>query len=450
MVEQVLGLGIVGYGHFGEFTGDLYADIPGVRIAGVVDSDTQRRQLAASHLGATAYEHIADLLLDPSVDIVVLNTPPWLHGQQALAAARAGKHLFIEKPMATSNEEADELVRLAAERNLQISVDYVMRHVPLYDHLRALVDSKLFGAITHIALENNASNEALGPDHWFWDHAKSGGILVEHGVHFFDLCSQLTGSQANSVTGYGHTAADGRQDRVLAAVRYANGMLGMFYHAFDRRAIVERTVLHVTFEGGSAAAYGWIPERLEIEGIVTPETKEKLAALLSRRLDGAAGSDAVDLRQRLGALYATRLGDYGRALDQLEVVLQSEAHARDARDLVEQCLARPELRARAATVLEGVYVALDEPRDLVRVLDVRLETAGTDDQRAELLRRIAELRDDRLNEDVAALDAYAKLVPITPDDEHARARLLEPAQLDLHRPPLQRWDFPAREKSQGR
>jgi predicted dehydrogenase len=284
MVEQVLGLGIVGYGHFGEFTGDVYADIPGVRIAGVVDSDTQRRQLAVSHLGARAYEHIAELLLDPSIDIVVLNTPPWLHGQQALAAARAGKHLFIEKPMATSNEEADELVRLAAERNLQISVDYVMRHVPLYDRLRALVDSELFGAITHIALENNASNEALGPDHWFWDHAKSGGILVEHGVHFFDLCSQLTGNQANSVTGYGHTAADGRQDRVLAAVRYANGILGMFYHAFDRRAIVERTVLRVTFERGSAAAYGWIPERLEIEGIVTHDTKEKLAALLGTTL----------------------------------------------------------------------------------------------------------------------------------------------------------------------
>jgi len=59
---------------------------------------------------------------------------------------------------------------------------------------------------------------------------------------------------------------------------------------------------------------------------------------------------------------------------------------------------------------------------------VRLETAGTDDQRAELLRRIAELRDDRLNEDVAALDAYAKLVPLTPDDEHARARLLDIAR----------------------
>ncbi|HEX4513278.1 MAG TPA: tetratricopeptide repeat protein, partial [Polyangiaceae bacterium] len=158
------------------------------------------------------------------------------------------------------------------------------------------------------------------------------------------------------------------------------------------------------------------------------ESWEKLAALLSRRLDGAAGSDAIDLRQRLGALYATRLGDYTRALDQLEVVLASEAHAQGARDLVEQCLARPELRARAATVLEGVYLTLDQPRDLVRVLDVRLETASTDDQRAELLRRIAELRDDRLNEDVAALDAYAKLVPLTPDDEHARTRLLDIAR----------------------
>jgi tetratricopeptide (TPR) repeat protein len=204
--------------------------------------------------------------------------------------------------------------------------------------------------------------------------------------------------------------------------------------------LAEAALLAEEIIGDRAKATGYYERILEIDpqheqatrsldGLyAAQESWEKLAALLSRRLDGAAGSDAIELRQRLGALYATRLGDYGRALDQLEVVLQGEPHARDARDLVEQCLARPELRARAATVLEGVYVSLDQPRDLVRVLDVRLETASTDDQKAELLRRIAELRDDRLNEDVAALDAYAKLVPLTPDDEHGRSRLLDIAR----------------------
>ncbi len=158
------------------------------------------------------------------------------------------------------------------------------------------------------------------------------------------------------------------------------------------------------------------------------ESWPELAALIVRRLDAAAGDEAVALRLRLGTLYATRLGDFEKALDQLEVVLGADAHSRDARDLVEQCLNKPELRARAATVLETAYTTIDQPRDLVRVLDVRLETAGTDDARAELLARIAELRDDRLNEDVAALDAYAKLVPLAPDNEHARTRLLDIAR----------------------
>ncbi len=126
------------------------------------------------------------------------------------------------------------------------------------------------------------------------------------------------------------------------------------------------------------------------------ELWDKLAALLARRLDAAAGDEAVALRLRLGTLYATRLQDFPRALDHLEVVLQNDAHSKEARDLVEQCLGKSDLRARAASVLETVYATVDEPKDLVRVLDVRLESAQTDEARAELLRRIAELRDDRL------------------------------------------------------
>ncbi len=155
----------------------------------------------------------------------------------------------------------------------------------------------------------------------------------------------------------------------------------------------------------------------------------KLAALLVSRLDAAIGDEVVTLRSRLGTLYATRLDDFKQALDHLEVVLQADPHHKDARDLVEQCLTRPELRQRSAAVLETVYVAVDQPRELVRVLDVRLEDPNLDNAaRADLLRRIAELRDDRLNEDVTAFDAYAKLVPLAPDDEHARGRLLEIAR----------------------
>ncbi len=154
---------------------------------------------------------------------------------------------------------------------------------------------------------------------------------------------------------------------------------------------------------------------------------DRLAALLERRLEGASGEEAQALRLRLGALHATRLDNGSRALDYLEAALTSDPSNHEARDHVEKLLEDRTLRARAAVILEAVYVAQDQPRDLVRILEVRLESAS-DAERVELLRRAAELRDERLNEDVAALDTYARLVPLAPEDTHSRERLLDLAR----------------------
>ncbi|WP_394849047.1 tetratricopeptide repeat protein [Pendulispora brunnea] len=147
-----------------------------------------------------------------------------------------------------------------------------------------------------------------------------------------------------------------------------------------------------------------------------------LADLLRGRLPVASLDEAVALKLRLGALYTARLEDPATAIGFLEDVLQADPTNREARDLTEKCLNVPELRPRAAVILEHVYVSLDAPRDLVRILEVRLETAQAIEERRELLRRIAELRDDRLQE--GAFDVYARLVPIAPDDVDARNGLL--------------------------
>ena len=63
----------------------------------------------------------------------------------------------------------------------------MQRYNPLYHAVKALIDSALLGEFLHGYFENYAADEFLTPDHWFWDPAKSGGIFIEHGVHFFDL-----------------------------------------------------------------------------------------------------------------------------------------------------------------------------------------------------------------------------------------------------------------------
>jgi tetratricopeptide (TPR) repeat protein len=155
---------------------------------------------------------------------------------------------------------------------------------------------------------------------------------------------------------------------------------------------------------------------------------DRLAALLERRLQGAVGDEKLDLEERLGTLLFTFIGDAASALTYLEQVLRERPSAGDARMLVEKILDVADLRSRAALVLEAVYTERDDVPDLVRVLEIHLEFATQADERRDLLRRVAELRDERLRDDAGALEAFARLLPLDPDDARARQRTLEIAR----------------------
>ena len=157
----------------------------------------------------------------------------------------------------------------------------------------------------------------------------------------------------------------------------------------------------------------------------TEESWQKLANLLERRIALAGGADTTALKLRLGSLLFNRLGDAKAAMNYLEEVVTADSSLFEARELVEKCLGHKELRQRAAIILEGVYQEREEIRDLVRILEVRLEFVTDDVEKRELLRRIAELRDVRLTDDKGAFEAYGKLLPLSPGDVEARQRYLE-------------------------
>ncbi|HXX68803.1 MAG TPA: tetratricopeptide repeat protein [Polyangiaceae bacterium] len=155
---------------------------------------------------------------------------------------------------------------------------------------------------------------------------------------------------------------------------------------------------------------------------------DRLAQLLERRLRATRGDERLDLQQRLGTLLFTRMGDATGALSNLEVVLRERPAATVARQLVEKILDVPDLRSRAAVVLEAVYTSRDDVTELVRVLEIHLEFAHEVPERRDLLRRVAQLRDERLRDDAGALEAFARLLPLDPDDAPARQRMLEIAR----------------------
>ena len=150
--------------------------------------------------------------------------------------------------------------------------------------------------------------------------------------------------------------------------------------------------------------------------------------MLQAQLAAGAGDDPLPLKLRIGTLLFDKLGNTEAALDQLEVVLRDDVANREARDLVERALEVPALRERAAIILEHVYDSKDEVRELVRILEVRLESGHDAVVERDLLKRVAELRDERLKDDAGAFETYARLIPLDPDDAHARERALDIAR----------------------
>lgn len=276
-LNDPLGIGIVGAGRFAAFCVGAFDGLPEARVVAVMDMDRMRAEAIAPR-GAAAYADLDALLDDPAVDIVHVATPPYLHGRVTQRAVERGKHVFVEKPLATTLDDARAALDAAERAGVRVSIDYVLRHHPLHRLAIELTHSGALGALQHFTLENFASSESLPPDHWFWDPALSGGIHVEHGVHFFDLCLALAGRGPDHVSGGTQRRSDGRVDRASAFLLFGDAMAATFYHAFNRTT-TERTTIRLAFERGHATIEGWIPTRLEVEGTAKPERLEKVRTL---------------------------------------------------------------------------------------------------------------------------------------------------------------------------
>ncbi len=266
-----LSLGLIGPRGFGAFCTGAYQEAGVARVAAFAGRDPAALAIAAAQYEVPhTYLDWREMLQDPGVEAVHIVTPPDKHAEMAIASLRAGKHVFVEKPLATTNTDAAAILAAANNAGKVAGVNFVMRYDPLYQTVQAIARSGWLGALTHVGFENYASDEGLGGDHWFWDPVASGGIFVEHGVHFFDIIGAIAGAPAQSVLGRTWIRPDGtnKEDRVQALVTYENGVEASFYHAFNRPGALEKQTAHFAFERGHITLHGWIPTSLELTAIV--------------------------------------------------------------------------------------------------------------------------------------------------------------------------------------
>ena len=311
-----LGVGVVGAGRFARFLAGAVADLPDVRLVAVADSDPSRAADLASALGARAVTRWEDLLTDPEVAVVAIMTPPSSHATIARAALEAGRHVWCEKPLATDAASAAD-VRAAAERSGRVLVvDHVLRYNPL---LRALcrLQGSLLGPLQRFAFENDASDEDLDAGHWFWQESTSGGILVEHGVHFFDAAHLLAGTLPEAVQAMSASREDGTVDLVSATTRHPGGLLAGFTHGFSHAHRCERQLMRLDHGTAEVRVEGWIPVRAVLDGWTDdagadvadglPQRAAELFAVDGYRLGGDAAI-TVQVRRDVGPTTAVGRG----------------------------------------------------------------------------------------------------------------------------------------------
>lgn len=261
--DKDIGLGVLGFGGFAFFAVQHIVQIPGVKLAGFASTHSEAAHAASNRFGVTLYDSIEEFLESPDIDVVYIATPPFLHYEQSMACLKAGKHVICEKPLATRPEHAVEMVETARERDLVLAVNLMQRYNPVYHKVKQLIDSGIMGEVLHAYFENYASDEFLAPDHWFWDRERSGGIFIEHGVHFFDMFEGWFGKgkivSAQSVT----RSSTGAEEQVQCQALY-NNITANFYHGFTQPARMDRQELRILFEMGEITLYEWVPYKVYI------------------------------------------------------------------------------------------------------------------------------------------------------------------------------------------
>lgn len=242
--DGAIGVSVVGAGSFAASTLlPLLVRSRDMRPRGLVSAKgLSARTLAERHGFAFAGSDFADVLADEATAAVIIATRHDTHTPMALAALRAGKHVFVEKPLAITEEEVDQwrdyVAESAADRPILL-VGFNRRFSPAVKLLRQQFEG--VNAARTISIRFNAG--AVPDDHWAKSRAQGGGRLVGEGCHAVDLATYLSGAPVVRV--YSTSASDSqgpRDDESIVVLDHANGSISTIVYtaAGDRAAGKER------------------------------------------------------------------------------------------------------------------------------------------------------------------------------------------------------------------
>ncbi|MGE5574122.1 MAG: Gfo/Idh/MocA family oxidoreductase [Bacteroidota bacterium] len=225
----VIGVGRAGMVH----ARNLKAGIRGARLVAVADVDPASAARAAQELELErVHTDYTEAVSDETVDAVCVASPVFTHAQVAVAAAEAGKHVFCEKPMALTLDEADSMIDAARRAGVKLQIGFMRRFDAGFREAKRLIDE---GEIGDVILVRSVGRGPGLPGDWYLSFERSNGLLAEVNSHDFDTVRWLGRGELSRV--YAEAGAFARRDlaekhpgffdSAVVNIRLANGVMGV-------------------------------------------------------------------------------------------------------------------------------------------------------------------------------------------------------------------------------
>ena len=210
-------VGLIGYGYWGPNLLRNYMELPSADVKWVCDPVAAATQKAATRYPSVkTTADIRDVLDDPDVDAVLIATPITTHHALTIQALQAGKHVFVEKPMATTVAECDEMCAEAAARGLTLMVGHTFVYSPPVRAVKGIIDSGELGDVFFIT----CSRVNLGL------HQRDASVVWDLAPHDLSILAYWLGETPSSVQAMGRSCiANGIPDVAFLNIRYSSGII---------------------------------------------------------------------------------------------------------------------------------------------------------------------------------------------------------------------------------
>ena len=326
--EKIISWGIIGCGDVTEKkSGPAFYKLPDSRLTAVM---RRNRELAADyarrHHVPKYYDKAEDLITDPEVTAIYVATPPKNHYEYAIAAMRAGKPVYVEKPMGLSYDECCRMIEVSEETGTQLHVAYYRRSMPYFLKVKELLDSGKIGTLTGVVLEfvMPPRPEDLDREHLPWRlrrEVSGGGYLQDMGSHQINLLQYLFGkiSDIRSVA-QNRAGLYEVEDYVSAIFTFESGLTATCLWNFATGGGEHEDSVKIFGTKGSIRFSVFDMDRIEVvsnsgtdtivipheEHVQMPNIKHINESILNNRFDGAWTWDAAETTRIINQILNTK------------------------------------------------------------------------------------------------------------------------------------------------